>query len=205
MHTVVKWMVALGLIGVGAATMAQTTYNVDFTASPSERIVGSITVAANSSGQLLASEITAFTFSSVAGDAVAFSTSGTGANVSCAFLGCALTASASALTTFNIPQGGSFPLGTFMSFGRPDLPGGELAFSYGTFVSFNHGPPPKGLDLYLPTGGLPTPINFGLDVGTTIATAAPEIEAASAASGLALLFGGLAVLRGRRKIVASTS
>src|SRR3977135_4353728 len=116
MHTVMKWMVALGLIGIGAAAMAQTTYKFDFTASPSERIVGSITVAANSFGQLLANEITAFTFSSVAGDAVAMSSSSTGANVSCAFLGCALTASASALTTFNIPQSGSLPLGTFTSF-----------------------------------------------------------------------------------------
>ncbi len=79
-----KWMVALVLVGVNGAAMAQTVYRVDFKAE-SERITGFIDLAANSLGPLTPSEITGWSFSSVAGDPVAFSfsSSDAGAAVFC--------------------------------------------------------------------------------------------------------------------------
>lgn len=47
--------------------------------------------------------------------------------------------------------------------------------------------------------------SFDYSITSLTAVSAPEINPASAASGLTLLLGGLAVLRGRRKVVANDS
>jgi hypothetical protein len=62
-----KWMMGLALSAAGGIATAQTVYTVDFIAD-SERIVGTIYLAANSLGPLTPSEITGWSLSSGAGD-----------------------------------------------------------------------------------------------------------------------------------------
>jgi len=187
MHTSPKWMMALALIGVNSAAMAQVVYSVNFMAD-SERIVGTIDLAANSLGPLTPSEITGWSLSSVAGDPVsfAFASSDAGAFVACSGApGCGLTASKSALTFISGVQADIF-------FSDPAA-GGSIAINTPAVVANGNFP---AVLLNTPDSGL---VGFQSIKGMKIATAAaPEIDPASAACGLTLLLGSLLVLRGRR-------
>jgi hypothetical protein len=71
---------------------------------------------------------------------------------------------------------------------------------YGDSVSFTQGGS-EGLCTYVASGGGGNPctvVASSTSAGAWLATQAPEIDPASAASGLTLLLGGLAVMRGRR-------
>jgi len=188
-----KWMVALVLVGVNGAAMAQTVYRVDFKAE-SERITGFIDLAANSLGPLTPSEITGWSFSSVAGDPVAFSfsSSDAGAAVFCSGApGCGLTASATSLTFISGVQADIFFRDSQDS----------LAISTPTAVASGNFP---AVLINTPNSGL---VGFSPITGTTIArrVSAPEIDPGSAAGGLTLLLGGLLVFRGRRVLPAGTA
>jgi hypothetical protein len=187
-----KWMVALVLVGVNGAAMAQTVYRVDFKAE-SERITGFIDLAAHSLGPLTPSEITGWSFSSVAGDPVAFSfsSSDAGAAVFCSGApGCGLTASATSLTFIPGVQADIFFRDSQDS----------LAISTPTAVASGNFP---AVLINTPNSGL---VGFSPITGTKIArVSAPEIDPGSAAGGLTLLLGGLLVFRGRRVLPAGTA
>jgi hypothetical protein len=197
MDTVLKWMMALALIGANGAAMAQVTYTVNFMAE-SEKITGSITLAANSLGAITSGEIAGWSFSSVAGDPTQFSfnSGDAGADVICAAgtTQCGLTASASQITFTPIPQQpiccGAVSDIVFLA--QNSTMNNALAID-GPGIS--QGPSPGVL--ITAANGLS---GYGLAAGTTIATTkAPEIDPGSAASGLVLLIGSLVVLRGRNR------
>jgi hypothetical protein len=187
-----KWMVALVLVGVTGAAMAQTVYKVDFKAE-SERITGFIDLAAHSPGPLTPSEITGWTLLSVAGDPVTFSLSSSdaGASVFCSGApGCGLAASASSLTFIRGVRADIFFRDSTHS----------LAISTPTTVANGNFP---AVLINTPDSGL---VGFSPITGTTIArTSAPEMDPASAASGLTLLLGSLLVFRGCRALPSSVS
>jgi hypothetical protein len=183
-----KCLLLLALAGVDGAATAQTVYKVDFKAE-SERITGSIVLAAHSLGPLTPSEITGWTLSSVAGDPVTFlfSSNDAGASVFCSGApGCGLAASATSLTFLPGVQADIFFHDSTDS----------LAIATPTAVASGNIP---AVLINMPNSGL---VGFGtITTGTTIArTSAPEIDSGSAAGGLTLLLGCLLVFRGRRAL-----
>jgi len=186
-----NWTIALALMSVSGAAIAQIDYTVNFMAE-SEKITGSIHLGANSLGPLTPAQITGWTLSSVVGDPVTFSFSSkdAGAFVICSGApGCGLTASKSALTLIPGVKADIFF----------DDPSGTIAISTPTVVASGNFP---AVLINTPATGL---VGFSPAKGTTIATAAPELAPASAAGGLTLLLGSLLVLRGRRASPTSTS
>jgi len=193
MQTLPKWMMCLALIGASGAAMAQATYTVDFMAD-SERITGSITLAANSLGLVTPSEIMDWSFGSAAGDPTVFSLSSkdAGAQTICVSgHNCGLTATAAALTFTSISQ-------TITEIVFDDINAGTVLALDGPGVM--QGPSPGVL--ITASGGLS---GYDLPLGTKIATRAPEMDSASAAAGLTLLLGSLAVMRGRRPRLRSAA
>ena len=186
MQILSKWMMALALsAGCGAAT-AQTTYSVNFMAE-SESITGSITLAANALGLITSSEITGWLLSSTPGDPTAFSVNSkdSGSMAICVSQkNCGIDATAESLIFTSLPQ-------TITEIVFNDVARGNVLALNGPGIS--QGPSPGVL--ISNSDGV---AGYGLSVGTRIATRAPEIDSGSAAAGMALLFGSLAVLRGRR-------
>lgn len=170
MNKVSKWMIAPIFVCVSGAAMA------------------------GSSGPITASNVLGHTSSSVAGNPISFSISGSGASVKC-FDDCDLTASNSKVTTDKTPPvGTNVPKGS----GTPHILGRILITNLGSAQGVGRPTPGVGI---LTTS--PGPIV--LPVGTTIsnsAVRAPEIDPTTAVSGLTLLLGTLAVLRGRRVVPA---
>jgi hypothetical protein len=71
---------------------------------------------------------------------------------------------------------------------------GNLAYSPAGIPLFGHGSTGTG-DVIIDVGGVQSVVDYNIKS----ITAAPEMDPASVASALTLLFGGLAVLRGRRR------
>jgi len=188
----------MALIGSNCVATAQTTYTVNFMAE-SEKITGTITLAANSVGPVTSSEITGWAFSSVAGDPTQFSfaSSDAGAAVLCAAgtTQCGLTASASKITFTPLPQPTTCcgPISEIVFLAQNSSMNDVLAIN-GPGVGI--GPSPGVL--ITTSGGI---AGYSLAAGSTIAkkTKAPEIDPGAMASGLTLLLGSLLVIRGRRE------
>ena len=78
---------------------------------------------------------------------------------------------------------------------QADPNGGALALESAAFGAVNNGYVATNVSVYTPR-----PLNASQEfLVVSPPMTAPEIDPASIASGLTLLFGGLAVLRGRRK------
>jgi hypothetical protein len=185
MYSTMKWMVATALVGIGGTAAAQVTYNVDFTTSfDNELIQGTITTDGQTANPLTASDITSWSLYATSGPAPFSFGGGPGSVTVFAPPGASpLTASATSLT-YNFTEDASI---LFQSTGGNAVGFQEITTAAGddSFVLVN-------------TGGVSTQLNM-LAAPTVIATvAAPEMDPASAAGGLTLLLGTLAVLRGRR-------
>jgi len=186
MYSAMKWMMAAALLIVGRTAAAQTTYNVDFliNAFPGENelVQGTITTDGQT-GPLAPSDITSWSLFSDSAQ-TPFSASGGPGSVSMSSPPGLLTASASALTYNFTTDGFVF----FQSASGAGVSLQEITTVNGddSIITINNG---SGY----------TPSYDVLPVSTVFATvSAPEMDPASAASGLTLLLGTLAVLRGRR-------
>lgn len=173
MRMVSNWILAAALIGASASAGAQEYTVTDFELGNGDTLTGSINVA----------------------------TSGTAVSVTSATL--ALFNGQNQLDTlvwqnctttcpFSIAPIGGVPELVLGLFGQP---AGTVLFEGASdTLSFDSD------GNYSLNGAGPSGLPVGPDVfGTAAVTAAPEIDATAAASGLALLIGGLLVLRGRRQ------
>jgi hypothetical protein len=188
MNTVAKWMMTAALGSVWSLATAQETFNVDFTVG-GDTVTGSITTDV-SSGALVATDITNYSLTdSLLGVSVNMTADGF---TSAPFATTGLVITGNQLE-FNFAN--STPAASF--FGVCCGPSIDLA---DTAVSAFAG----GSMIAVPYVGAivgPQLAHGALTIlGTAPATtAAPEIDPASAAGGLALLVGGLLVLRGRKQ------
>jgi hypothetical protein len=90
----------------------------------------------------------------------------------------------------------SFAIWNILDGQQVDPSGGALLAESAAFSEVNGGYVASNVSVYTPA--LPTPINGSQEFLVVSPMRAPEIDPASAASGLTLLLGGLAVARGRR-------
>jgi hypothetical protein len=192
MHSVSKWMMTMALT-VGSGSVMATTYDVSFN-DGTEFIAGAIVTDSNT-GLLSANDITSFNLSGRG--PVNFQDDGSD-GLACV-IACQLTATATQLIFTPTGGGNEF-----------------IAFYTGGGVPFYNQMYLEGDDVVLVVpspslGGGPGYYfkdGYAGVIGTAITSvAAPEIDPSSAAGGLALLVGGLAVLRGRKlqNIVAATA
>jgi hypothetical protein len=185
MNTVAKWIVAVVIMGANASAGAQVIYNViynvtDFQVGGGDYLTGNIVVtnAAVTAGGLLASGA-----DFVGGEIRLYNTSNTllgpmRINGCPSTSGCGLAVSGAFLT---------------LASGDLSIVGAQAVCDIGITGS---------CATHNPFGVITSSVQYtgsqGMVFATARPTAAPEIDSGSAASGLALLVGGLVVLRGRR-------
>jgi hypothetical protein len=182
MNTVAKWIVAAVIIGANASASAQVVYNAtDFQVGGGDYLTGTLFVAnaAVTAGGLLTT-----TADFIGGEIRLYNTSNTLLGpmrvVDCLpALSCGLAVSGSFLT---------------LAPGELGIAGAQAYCDIGITGS---------CATISQTTGLPVAVtqytgSQGMVFATAKPTAAPEIDSGSAATGLALLVGGLVVLRGRR-------
>jgi|SRR5271165_31920 len=184
MNTVAKWMMAAALGSAWSLATAQETFNVNFTVG-GDNVTGTITTDV-SSGALGVTDITNYSLTdSLLGVSVNMTADGftsgpypTGLVIAGNQLEFNFANSAPAAALFGVCCGPTIDLADT----------GASAFAGGSLTALPFG------------GAIVSPLKAGgalTILGTAPATtAAPEIDPVSAASGLALLVGGLVVLRG---------
>jgi len=96
----------------------------------------------------------------------------------------------------NVQVNYSFAIWDILDGQQTDPSGGALALESAAFSAVNSGYVASNVSVFTPAQ--PTPINGSQEFLVVSPMRAPEIDPASAASGLTLLLGGLAVARGRR-------
>jgi hypothetical protein len=181
MNTVAKWIVAAVIMGANASAGAQVVYNVtDFQVGGGDYLTGTLVVtnAAVTAGGLLASGA-----DFIGGEIRLYNTSNT-------LLGPMRISGCQPTSSCGLAVSGAFL--TLVS-GDLSIVGAQAYCNIGITGS---------CATITPTGVIASVTQYtgsqGMVFATAKPTAAPEMDSGSAASGLALLVGGLVVLRGRR-------